>query len=72
MRGPPAGHPGTVWAALPGGDMSGQEHQLGVPEEAREDDPIPDALPEVEQDPGVDRDWEEAKDDPMGGASPSS
>ena len=52
--------------------MSGQEHQLGVPEEAREDDPIPDALPEVEQDPEVDRDWEEAKDDPMGGASPSS
>jgi hypothetical protein len=40
------------------------------PEQAIEDDPIPDVFPE--QDPGVDREWEEAKDDPMGGQSPSS
>ena len=40
------------------------------PEHATEDDPIPDVFPE--QDPDVDREWEEAKNDPMGGESPSS
>ena len=34
------------------------------------DDPIPDAFPE--QDPAVEREWEQAKDDPMGGEAPSS
>jgi len=34
------------------------------------DDPIPEVFPE--QDPKVDREWEEAKNDPMDGASPSS
>jgi hypothetical protein len=33
-------------------------------------DPIPNAFPE--QDPAVERQWEQAKDDPMGGEAPSS
>jgi hypothetical protein len=41
-----------------------------TPEYTTEDDPIPEVFPE--QDPKVDREWEEAKNDPMGGASPSS
>jgi hypothetical protein len=40
------------------------------PEHATADDPIPEAFPD--QDPHVDQEWEAAKDDPMGGESPSS
>jgi hypothetical protein len=52
------------------GDMNEQDDKLGVHEELQEADPIPDAFPE--QDPKVDREWEKAKEDPMGGESPSS
>jgi hypothetical protein len=38
--------------------------------QAPDDDPIPDVFPE--QDPAVEDEWEQAKDDPMGGESPSS
>ena len=40
------------------------------PEHGTQDDPIPEVFPE--QDPKVDREWEAAKSDPMGGESPSS
>ena len=40
------------------------------PEDVTDDDPIPEVFPE--QDPQVDREWEAAKRDPMGGESPSS
>jgi hypothetical protein len=49
------------------GDMD-QENRLPV--HADEDDPIPEVF--SEQDPKVDREWEQAKNDPMGGESPSS
>jgi hypothetical protein len=47
-----------------------EESRHLTPEHATEDDPIPEVFPE--QDRKVDREWEEAKNDPMGGASPSS
>jgi hypothetical protein len=50
--------------------MNEQDDKLGVHEELQEADQIPDAFPE--QDPTVDREWEKAKEDPMGGESPSS
>jgi hypothetical protein len=50
--------------------MNGQDDKLGVHEESLDADPIPDAFPG--QDPKVDREWEKAKEDPMGGESPSS
>ena len=53
-----------------GRDMNEQDDKLGVHEELQEADLIPDAFPE--QDPKVDREWEKAKEDPMGGESPSS
>jgi hypothetical protein len=46
------------------------ESRRPTPEGATEEDPIPEVFPE--QDPTVDREWEEAKNDPMGGESPSS
>ena len=51
-------------------DMNEPDDKLGVHEELLGADPIPDVYPG--QDPVVDQEWEEAKDDPMGGASPSS
>ena len=53
-----------------GRDMNGQDDKLGVHEESQDADPIPDVFPG--QDPKVDREWEKAKEDPMGGESPSS
>jgi hypothetical protein len=53
-----------------GRDMTKPDDKLGMQEELREADPIPDAFPE--QDPKVDQEWEKAKEDPMGGESPSS
>jgi hypothetical protein len=50
--------------------MNEPDDKLGVHEELLGADPIPDVYPG--QDPVVDQEWEEAKDDPMGGASPSS
>jgi hypothetical protein len=50
--------------------MNEPDDQLGVHEELLGPDPIPDVFPG--QDPNVDREWEKAKDDPMGGESPSS
>jgi hypothetical protein len=50
--------------------MNEQDDKLAVHEELQEADLIPDAFPE--QDPKVDREWEKAKEDPMGGESPSS
>jgi hypothetical protein len=50
--------------------MNEQDNKHGVHEELQEADVIPDAFPE--QDPKVDREWEKAKEDPMGGESPSS
>ena len=50
-------------------EMDG-ESRRPTPEGATEEDPIPEVFPE--QDPTVDREWEEAKNDPMGGESPSS
>ena len=47
-----------------------EEIRRPTPEHATEDDPIPEVFPE--QDAEVDREWEEAKNDPMGGESPSS
>ena len=46
------------------------ESRRPTPEHAAEEDPIPEVFPE--QDPKVDREWEQAKNDPMGGESPSS
>ena len=40
-----------------------------IHEELREADPIPEVFPG--QDPKVDQEWEKAKEDPMGGESPS-
>ena len=45
------------------------DDKLRVHEELQEADPIPDAFPG--QDPKVDQEWEKAKEDPMGGDSPS-
>ena len=45
-----------------------EEIRRPTPEHATEDDPIPEVFPE--QDPKVDREWEAAKNDPMGGESP--
>jgi hypothetical protein len=50
--------------------MTKSDDKLGVHEELREADPIPDVFPG--QDPKVDQEWEKAKEDPMGGESPSS
>ena len=50
--------------------MNEPDDKLGVHEELLGADPIPDVFPG--QDPNVDREWEKAKEDPMGGASPSS
>jgi hypothetical protein len=50
--------------------MNEPDDKLGVQEERQGADPIPDAFPG--QDPKVDQEWEEAKEDPMGGESPSS
>jgi hypothetical protein len=52
-----------------GWEMDGETGRP-TPEHATEDDPIPEVFPE--QDPEVDREWEAAKNDPMGGESPSS
>ena len=49
--------------------MDGQSRSP-TPEDAAEEDPIPEVFPE--RDPEVDREWEKAKNDPMGGESPSS
>jgi hypothetical protein len=71
-RGPPpaAGHCMPVQRYTVGRDMNEPDDQLGVHEELQGADPIPDVFPG--QDPNVDREWEEAKEDPMGGESPSS
>jgi hypothetical protein len=53
-----------------GRNMNEPDDQLGVHEELLGADPIPDVFPG--QDPNVDREWEKAKEDPMGGESPSS
>jgi hypothetical protein len=50
--------------------MTKPDDKLGMHEELQEADPIPDAFPG--QGPEVDQEWEKAKEDPMGGASPSS
>ena len=44
--------------------MNEPDDQLGVHEELLGADPIPDVFPG--QDPNVDREWEKAKEDPMG------
>jgi hypothetical protein len=49
--------------------MTKPDDKLGMHEELQEADPIPDAFPG--QDPEVDQEWEKAKEDPMGGDSPS-
>jgi hypothetical protein len=51
-------------------NMTEPDDKLGVHEELLGADPIPDVFPD--QDPNVDREWEKAKEDPMGGESPSS
>jgi hypothetical protein len=53
-----------------GRNMNEPDDRLGVHEELLGADPIPDVFPG--QDPKVDREWEKAKEDPMGGSSPSS
>ena len=53
-----------------GRDMTKPDDKLGTHEGLQEADPIPDAFPG--QDPEVDQEWEKAKEDPMGGDSPSS
>jgi hypothetical protein len=63
-------HAGLSLRCTVGRDMNEQDDKLGVHEELQEADLIPDAFPE--QDPKVDREWEKAKEDPMGGESPSS
>ena len=50
--------------------MNQPDDKPRVQEQGQAADPIPEVFPE--QDPKVDREWEEAKNDPMGGASPSS
>jgi hypothetical protein len=50
--------------------MTTPDDNLRMHEELQEADPIPDAFPG--QDPKVDQEWEKAKEDPMGGKSPSS
>jgi hypothetical protein len=50
--------------------MDQPERRDPTPEHDGDGDPIPEVFPD--QSPAVDREWEEAKDDPMGGASPSS
>jgi hypothetical protein len=50
--------------------MNESEGNLGVRAELHEADPIPDVFPG--RDPKVDQEWEKAKEDPMGGESPSS
>ena len=54
--------------------MTKPDDKLGTNEELQEADPIPDAFPGGRggQDPEVDQEWEKAKEDPMGGKSPSS
>ena len=57
--------------ALPiGRNMNEPDDRPGVHEELSGADPVPDVFPG--QDPNVDREWEQAKEDPMGGESPSS
>jgi hypothetical protein len=58
-----------LWSTA-GRDMTKPDDKLGMQEELQEADPIPDAFPG--QDPEVDQEWEKAKEDPMGGESPSS
>ena len=53
-----------------GRDMTKPDDKLGMQEELQEADPIPDAF--AGQDAKVDQEWEKAKEDPMGGESPSS
>jgi hypothetical protein len=53
-----------------GRDMTKRDDELGIREELQEADPIPDAFPG--RDSKVDQEWEKAKEDPMGGGSPSS
>ena len=64
-----AGLPATLvlWGRE-GHDQTGRH--LRMNKELQEADPIPDAFPG--QDPKVDQEWEKAKEDPMGGESPSS
>jgi len=70
-RGTPPGAGTVASLALPiGRNMNEPDDQLGGHEELSGADPIPDVFPG--QDPKVDREWEQAKEDPMGGASPSS
>jgi hypothetical protein len=81
----PAGHPTVTvadaagagdrmpaWRCTIGRNMNEPDDKLGVHEELQgaDPDPIPDVFPG--QDPNVDREWEKAKEDPMGGESPSS
>jgi hypothetical protein len=59
-----------AWRCAIGRNMNESDDQLGVHGELLGADPIPDVFPG--QDPNVDREWEKAKEDPMGGESPSS
>jgi len=77
-----AGSPGRAWQTVSARDclpslfcavardMTKPDGNLRMNEELQEADPIPDAFPG--QDPKVDQEWEKAKEDPMGGESPSS
>ena len=57
--------------ALPiGRDMNQPDDNARVQEQGQGADPIPEVFPG--QDPKVDREGEKAKQDPMGGESPSS
>jgi hypothetical protein len=47
-----------------------EEEMTPEPDPGPRADPIPDVFPG--QDPKVDQEWEKAKEDPMGGESPSS
>jgi len=60
--------PASVLHRREGHDQIGDK--LGMHEEMQEADPIPDVFPG--QDPKVDQEWEKAKEEPMGGESPSS
>jgi len=59
-----------AWRCTIGRNMNEPDDKLGVHEELLGADPIPDVFPG--QDPNVDQEWEKAKEDPMGGESPSS
>jgi hypothetical protein len=50
--------------------MTKPDDKLGIHDPLQEADSIPEVFPG--QDPKVDQEWEKAKEDPMGGESPSS